>query len=318
MRIVVLDGYTLNPGDLSWEELEKRGDVIIYDRTKPDDVCERIKDADIILVNKVPLTRETILKCNAKYIGVLATGYNVIDIIAAREKGICVTNIPTYGTNSVAQMAFAHVLNIFNQVGLHSKSVEEGEWERCSDWCYWKTPLSELYDKTIGIIGYGRIGQAVGNISQAFGMKVLAYDQNKIYELESETLKYVDLDELLAKSDIISVHCPLFENTYGIINKENINKMKDGVVIINNSRGELIVEKDLADALNSGKVYAAGLDVVSKEPIKAENPLLNAKNVYITPHISWATREARERLMDIAISNIDSFAMGNPVNVVNN
>ncbi|MDK2934569.1 MAG: glycerate dehydrogenase, partial [Clostridiales bacterium] len=283
MKIVVLDGYTLNPGDLSWERLEKLGEVTVYDRTPVDKILERIGDAEVVYTNKTPLTRETFEKApNIKFVGVLATGYNVVDVEAAKEKGIPVTNIPTYGTTAVAQMAFALLLEVCHHVWAHNEAVKRGDWTNNPDWCFWNYPLIELAGKTMGIIGYGRIGQATGKIAQAFGMNVLAFDEYQNKDLESETMKYVDLDELLAKSDVISLHCPLFPSTEGIINKDTIAKMKDGVIIINTSRGPLIVEKDLAEALNSGKVYAAGLDVVSTEPIKMDNPLLTAKNTILT------------------------------------
>ncbi len=323
MKIVVLDGYTLNPGDLSWAGLEELGDLTVYDRTVFDRsndnlIIERIGDAQIVFTNKTPLPREVLRKApNVKYIGVLATGYNIVDIEAAKELGITVTNIPTYGTDSVAQMVFAHLLEICHHVAAHSDAVKNGEWTNNVDWCFWKYPLIELAGKTMGIIGYGRIGQAVGRVAQAFGMKVLANDKYPNKDLESDTLKYVELDELLANSDVISLHCPLFEENKGMINKDSIAKMKDGVIIINTSRGPLIVEDDLAEALNSGKVYAAGLDVVSTEPIKADNPLLKAKNIFLTPHIAWAPKESRQRLMDIAVNNLKQFLEGSPVNVVN-
>ena len=317
MKIVVLDGYTLNPGDLSWDGLKDLGDVEIYNRTPEDKTAERVKDADAILLNKVKFGRKEIDACSAKYIGVLATGYNVVDIEYAKEKGIVVSNIPTYGTYSVAQMEFAHILNITNHVALHSSSVKNGNWQHNADWCYWEAPLTELYGKTMGIIGYGKIGQASGKIAQAMGMKVLAYDAFKKPELENENMKYAELDELLANSDIVSLHCPLFDNTRGIINKENINKMKENAIIVNTSRGELVVEQDLADALNSGRIAAAGVDVVSKEPISGDNPLLTAKNIYITPHISWASIESRGRLLNMAVDNLKKFLDGNPANVVN-
>ena len=317
MKIVVLDGYTLNPGDLSWEDLKKLGDLTVYDRTPNDKIIERIGNAEIVFTNKVPITREVLEKTNIKYIGVLATGYDVVDINAAKEKGIPVTNIPTYGTASVAQMVFAHILEICHHVAAHSEAVKAGEWTNNPDWCFWKYPLIELADKNMGVIGYGRIGQAVGKIAQAFGMKVLAHDKYQNKDLESETMKYVDLDELLKNSDVISLHCPLTEENKGIINKSTIAKMKDSVIIINTARGQLIVEEDLAEALNQGKVYAAGLDVVSKEPIKEDNPLLKAKNIFITPHIAWAPKESRQRLMDIAVENLRAFLEGRPVNVVN-
>ena len=252
-----------------------------------------------------------------KYVGVLATGYNVVDVAAAKEYGVKVTNIPTYGTASVAQYTFALLLELCHHVGEHSEAVRRGEWNRCPDFCFWNYPLVELDGKTMGIIGFGRIGRAVAQIAQAMGMRVIAYDSYQDKSLESKTLKYGDLDELLRQSDVISLHCPLFESTKGIINKDTIAKMKDGVMLINTSRGPLIVEEDLARALNSGKVAGAAVDVVSTEPITADNPLLKAKNCIITPHIAWAPKESRERLMNIAVENLASFLKGEPVNVVN-
>lgn len=323
MKIVILDGYTLNPGDLSWESLEKIGNLKVYDRTsyqlnRQDKVVERVGDAEIVFTNKTPITREAMDKIpNLKYIGVLATGYNIVDTDAAKEKGIVVTNIPTYGTAAVSQMAFALLLEMCHHVGHHSEEVRKGAWTNNKDWCFWDYPLIELAGKYMGVIGFGRIGQEVGKIAQAFGMKVLAYDNYPNMSLESSTLEYVTLEELLSQSDVISLHCPLFESTKGIINKSTITKMKDGVMIINNSRGPLIVEKDLAEALNSGKVAGAAVDVVSEEPIKTNNPLLTAKNCIITPHISWAPKESRKRLMDIAVDNLEKYLSGNPINIVN-
>ena len=312
IKIVVLDGYTENPGDLSWGALEALGELKVYDRTPADKIVERIGDADAIFTNKTPLSKETFAACpGIKFVGVLATGYNVVDVVAAKEKGVLVANIPTYGTAAVAQMAFALLLEICHHAGAHSDSVFAGDWTNNIDWCYWNYPLIELADKTMGIIGYGRIGKSVGAIAKAFGMKVVAYDA---FVKEEES---VSLDELFAQSDVISLHCPLFAETEGIINSANIAKMKDGVIILNNSRGPLIVEQDLTDALNSGKVFAAGLDVVSTEPINADNPLLKAKNCIITPHISWAPKESRQRLMDIAVDNLKQYLAGNPINIVN-
>ena len=318
MQIVVLDGYTLNPGDLSWEELKKLGETRVYDRTPEDKIIERVGDAEIIYTNKTPLRKEILEKLpNVKFIGLLATGYNVVDVDSAKKLNIKVTNVPTYGTHSVAQMVFAHLMAICHHVQAHSDAVKDGEWANNADWSFWNYPLIELAGKTMGIIGYGRIGEAVGRIAQAFAMKVLAFDNNPKKELESETMKYVNLDELLASSDVITLHCPLFESTKGIINKDSIAKMKDGVIIINTSRGPLIVEEDLVEALESGKVYAAGVDVVSVEPILEDNPLLKGKNIFITPHISWAPKESRKRLMDVAVDNLKQFLDGKPVNVVN-
>lgn len=321
MKIVVLDGYALNPGDLSWEQMEKLGELVVYDRTSLTDeneIMERIGDAEVVITNKTPVSKNVMNSCtNIKYIGVLATGYNIVDYVSAKEKNIAVTNIPTYGTAAVGQFAIAMLLEICHHISHHSNAVHEGRWETNKDWCFWDYPLIELDGKNMGIIGYGRIGQATGRIAQALGMTVLAYDEFKNPDLVSDTCKYVELDELFAKADVITLHCPLFPQTEGIVNKENISKMKDGVIILNNSRGPLIVEEDLAEALNCGKVYAAGLDVVSTEPIKGDNPLLKAKNCFITPHISWAPKESRSRLMDIAVENLKSFKEGIPVNVVN-
>lgn len=316
MKIVVLDGYTLNPGDISWEGLEKIGELKVYDRTDKDKVIERIGDAEIVFTNKVQITKEILDRTNIKYIGVLATGYNVVDLSVAKEKRISVTNIPTYGTDTVAQMVFAHILNICHHVAEHNTAVKEGQWTNSLDFCFWNYPQIELVDKTIGIIGYGRIGRATGRIAEAFGMKVLAYANHENKEFESETMKYASMEELLKKSDVISLHCPLSEKTKGIINKNTIAKMKDGVIIINTSRGPLINEEDLAEALINGKVYAAGIDVVSTEPIKEDNPLLKCKNAFITPHIAWASKEARQRLMNIATNNLIAFLKEEPVNLV--
>ena len=320
MKIVVLDGYTENPGDLSWDRLKDLGDVRIYDRTSYEEspvIAERIGDADIVITNKTPISRETIDKCpNIKMIAFLATGYNAADYEYAKQKGIPVVNVPTYGTQIVGQYAVGLLLEICAHYGHHDETVKAGKWTDCEDWCYWDYPMIELYGKTAGIIGLGKIGRQTAKILNAMSMKVLAYDsfQNE----EGKALaEYVGLDELFAKSDVIFLHCPLFPSTEGIINKDNIAKMKDGVILINNSRGQLVVEQDLADALNSGKVYAAGLDVVSTEPIKADNPLLKAKNTIITPHISWAAQAARQRIMDITINNVKAFIEGKPINVVN-
>lgn len=321
MKIVVLDGYTLNPGDLSWASLEAMGETVIYDRTSLTDhreIIQRIGDADAVLTNKTPLPKEVLEFCSSvKYIGVLATGYNVVDVDYAKKKGIIVTNIPTYGTAAVGQFAIGLLLEICHHIGHHSQAVHDGRWENNPDWCFWDYPLVELAGKTMGIIGFGRIGRSTGQIAQALGMNLLVYDAFKNTALESETCRYAELDEVFSNSDVIVLHCPLFPETEGIINKENIEKMKDGVILINNSRGPLIREQDLADALNSGKVAAAGLDVVSAEPVRGDNPLLKAKNCILTPHISWAPKESRKRLMDIAVENLIRFQHGTPVNVVN-
>jgi len=317
MNIVILDGYTENPGDLSWQGFMALGKLTVYDRTPMDKIIQRIGTADAVIVNKTPVNRTTLDACpSIKYIGVLATGYNIVDVKACAERNIIVTNIPTYGTNAVSQMAIALLLELCHHVGAHSDSVHAGEWASCADWCYWKYPLVELAGKTMGIIGFGRIGQVTGSIAQALGMKVLAFDEYRNAALESDTCKYTNLDDLLSRSDVIALHCPLFPSTHGIICKSNISKMKDGVFIINNSRGPLVVEQDLYEALESGKVGGAAVDVVSSEPIKADNILLKAKNCIITPHISWAPKESRQRLMDIAENNLKSFIAGTPENTV--
>ena len=320
MKIVVLDGYTENPGDLSWEELGKLGELTVYDRTSLTDEAEtiaRIGDAEIVFTNKTPITRKVLDACpGIRFISLLATGYNCVDYVCAREKGIPVANVPTYGTASVGQFAIALLLEICHHIGHHDASVHAGNWERCADWCYWDYPLIELAGKTIGIIGFGRIGQTTGRIARAMGMEVLAYDSHPS-DAGRAIAEYVDLDALLARSDVVALHCPLFPETEGIINRETIAKMKDGAILLNNSRGPLVVEQDLADALNAGKLAAAGLDVVSTEPIRGDNPLLKAKNCIITPHISWAPKESRQRIMDCAVSNVKAFLAGSPVNVVN-
>ena len=320
MKIVVLDGYTENPGDLSWEELGKLGELTVYDRTSLTDEAEaiaRIGDAEIVFTNKTPITRKVLDACpGIRFISLLATGYNCVDYAYAREKGIPVANVPTYGTASVGQFAIALLLEICHHIGHHDASVHAGNWERCADWCYWDYPLIELAGKAMGIIGFGRIGQTTGRIARAMGMEVLAYDSHPS-DAGRAIAEYVDLDALLSRSDVVALHCPLFPETEGIINRETIAKMKDGAILLNNSRGPLVVEQDLADALNAGKLAAAGLDVVSTEPIRGDNPLLKAKNCIITPHISWAPKESRQRIMDCAVSNVKAFLAGSPVNVVN-
>ena len=320
MKIVVLDGYTENPGDLSWDGLSALGDVTVYDRTSYQEsplIAERIADAEIVVMNKTPISKATIDACpNLKLIAVLATGYNVVDCGYAREKGIVVCNVPTYGTASVSQFSIALLLEICHHIGHHSESVHAGNWANNADWCYWDYPLIELEGKTIGIIGFGRIGQSEGHIAKALGMHVLAYD---LYPNESgkAIADYVDLDTLLARSDVITLHCNLTEENTGMIDKHAIAKMKDGVILINNARGQLIVEQDVADALNAGKIAAAGLDVVYTEPIRDDNPLLTAKNCIITPHISWGPKESRQRIMDCTVANVRAFIHGTPENVVN-
>lgn len=320
MKIVVLDGYAENPGDLSWAPLEALGEVTVYDRTSLADEGEtiaRLSGAEIAVTNKTPITRRVIDACpRLRYITMLATGYNVVDAAYARAKGIPLSNIPAYGTAAVGQFAIALLLEICHHAAHHSGTVHAGKWAACADWCYWDYPLIELDGKTMGIIGFGRIGQQTGRIARALGMRVLACG-SRPSDSGRAIADYVELDALLAASDVIALHCPLFPETEGIINRETIRKMKDGVILLNNSRGPLVVEQDLADALNSGKVYAAGLDVVSTEPIREDNPLLTAKNCIITPHISWAPRESRQRIMDTAAQNIKAYLDGAPINVVN-
>ena len=319
MKIVVLDGYTENPGDLSWERLGAFGELTVYDRTPYDDaeISRRIGDAEIVLTNKCPVRRAVMDACpGIRYISVLATGYNIVDVDCSREKGIPVSNIPTYGTAAVGQFAIALLLEICHHVAHHAEAVRQGRWESNPDWCFWDYPLIELAGKTMGIIGFGRIGQTTGRIAQAMGMTILATGSRES-EAGRAIADYVTLDELLRRADVVVLHCPLFPSTQGIINRETIAKMKDGVILINNSRGPLIVEQDLADALNSGKVYAAGLDVVSTEPIRGDNPLLSAKNCFITPHISWAPKESRRRIMACTEENIRAFLAGAPINLVN-
>ena len=317
MKIVILDGYAENPGDLSWEGFKKLGELTVYDRTSADKIISRISDADAVITNKTPISSEAIASSkNLKYIGVLATGYNVVDVDAAKQREIPICNIPTYGTAAVGQFAIAMLLEICHHVAHHDKAVHEGRWSDCPDWCFWDYPLIELAGKTMGIIGFGRIGQTTGKIAKALGMQVIAYDEYP-NDTGLELGEYVSLETLLGNSDVIALHCPLFSSIKGMINKASISKMKDGVILLNNSRGPLIVEEDLAEALNSGKVFAAGLDVVSTEPIQKDNPLLRAKNCIITPHISWAPKESRQRLMDIAVQNLTSFIAGNTENCVN-
>ena len=319
MKIVILDGYTENPGDLSWDGLRAFGEVTVYDRTPYEtaEIIRRIGDAEIVITNKTPLCREVLDACPAiRFIAVLATGYNVVDVKAAREKGIPVSNVPAYGTASVAQYAIALLLEITSRVAHHSEAVHAGRWEHAQDWTFWDYPLIELAGKTMGIVGFGRIGQTTGRIAKALGMTVLASGSRET-EAGRAIAEYVDLDTLYARSDVIALHCPLFPETKDMINRESIAKMKDGVILINNSRGGLIVEQDLADALNSGKVLAAGVDVVSTEPIRGDNPLLTAKNCFITPHISWAPKEARQRILDCTEENLRGFLADSPVNVVN-
>ena len=319
MKIVLLDGEALNPGDLSWAPLEELGELTVYPRgtTDPEEVIRRIGDAEIVLCNKTPIPRVVFERCpNMRLLCVIATGYNVVDTQAAKDHGIPVCNVPAYGTEMVAQFAIGLLLEICHHVQLHNEAVHAGEWERCPNFCFWKTPIIELSGETMGIIGFGRIGQAVGRIARALGMTVLATGSRKCPEGEAIGA-YVDLDTLLRESDVISLHCPLFPETEKLINRDTIARMKDGAILIINSRGGLIDEQDVADALNGGKLRYAAVDVVTVEPIVGSNPLLTAKNCIITPHMSWAATEARARIVDITAGNIRAFLEGKPRNVVN-
>ena len=320
MKIVVLDGYTLNPGDLSWEGLEALGSLTVYDRTPYDSekIVEAIGDATIVFTNKTPLPKEVLEKVPAvKYIGVLATGFNIVDIEAAKSLGMIVTNVPTYGTAGVAQMTMALLLEMCHHVGEHNRAVKDGQWTNSKDFCFWNYPLVALEGKTMGIIGYGSIGRATAKLAEAFGMKILTAGSRKRPELETENVKQVEMDELLRESDVISLHCPLMPETKGLINTANISKMKDGVMLINTSRGPLIVEEDLKTALDSGKIAFAAVDVASQEPINADSPLLQAENCIITPHIAWAPLDSRINLMNTAVENLEAFLNDSPQNVVN-
>jgi glycerate dehydrogenase len=317
MKIVVLDGYTLNPGDLTWEGLEALGDTTVYDRTPAGQVVERAQDADVVLVNKVLMTREVQAQLpELEYIGVLATGYNIVDTEAARERGIVVTNIPTYGTQSVAQMVFAHLLNLTQHVAHHSDTVKAGRWSNSVDWSYWDFPMIELHGLTMGVFGYGRIGRNTAAIAKAFGMQVIAFDEY-VHDSGDPNVRMVDLDTLFKESDALSFHCPLTPETEGVCNAARLATMKPTAFVINTSRGPVINNADLADALNRGVIAGAGLDVLDIEPPTMDNPLLTAKNAYITPHISWATKSARARLMGTAVANVKAFAEGRSENVVN-
>lgn len=316
MKIVVLDGYAANPGDLRWDELQSMGECVIYDRTAPAEVLERSSDAEILLTNKTVLTAEHMAALpELKYIGVLATGYNIVDVDAAKERGIVVTNIPAYSTDSVAQMVFAHILNITQQVQHHSEEVRKGRWSSSKDFCFWDTPLIELRGKKIGIVGLGHTGFTTARIAIGFGMQVCAYTSKTNFQLPPEVRK-MELDELFRECDIISLHCPLTDSTRELVNAERLKMMKHTAILINTGRGPLINEQDLADALNNGEIYAAGLDVLSQEPPRADNPLLSARNCYITPHIAWASTAARERLMLIMLENIKAYLGGKTINNV--
>lgn len=318
MKIVILDSNALNPGDMSWDQIKAFGDVTTYPRTQgKDEIIARIGDSDIVLLNKVPIDAEILDACpSVKLICCLSTGYNVVDIHAARDRNIPVCNVPAYSTAAVSQFTFALLLELCHRIGHHDQTVHDGKWTACPDFCYWDTPQMELAGKTIGIIGFGRIGQAVGRIAKAMGMEVLAYSRSRRSEGE-KIAEYVDLETLLHSSDIISLHCPLFPETEKLINARAIEKMKDGAILLNTARGQVIDEAAVADALKTGKLRGAAMDVVSEEPIRADNPLLSAPNCIITPHMAWAPMETRQRILDITVENIRGFLSNNPINVVN-
>jgi len=317
MKIVVLDGYALNPGDLSWEHLQNFGELIVHDRTPQEQILKRASGADVLLTNKTPVREELINQLpQLKFIGVLATGYNIVDVVAATKKRIIVSNIPDYGSYSVAQLTFALLLELCHHVQRHSDSVMEGAWSSSPDWCYWKFPLIELSGKTIGIVGFGSIGQKVGDMASAFGMNILAASRSQVDQRQRKNFRWATIPELLEQSDVVSIHCPLTPETKGLINSKSLRSMKAGAFLLNTSRGPIIVDEDLADALNRGVIAGAGIDVLSVEPPQQNNPLFKAKNCIITPHIAWATKEARTRLMEMAIKNLEAFVKGVPVNVV--
>ena len=317
MKIVILDGYALNPGDLSYDRLQQFGELKVYDRTAPEQVIERAKDADVLLTNKVVLGEKEINQLpKLRYIGVQATGYNVVDVEAARKHGIMVTNIPAYSTASVAQMVMAHLLNITQSVEYYARENRAGRWAKNPDFCYWDNPLIELAGKQMGIVGFGRTGSAVARLASAFGMKVAAYT-SKPQEALPEGVEKLSLDELFASSDVVSLHCPLVPATQHLVNAERLALMKPTAILINTARGPIVDEQALADALNNGTLYAAGIDVLCEEPPRTESPLLTARNSFVTPHIAWATLEARSRLLDICEANLRAFIEGHPQNVVN-
>lgn len=314
MKIVILDGYTLNPGDLDWSIFDNMGEVICYERTSPEDILARLKDADIIYTNKTPLNKEILENCpNLKFIGVLATGYDVVDLVTAKKQKIAVCNVPGYGTQTVSQYAIALLLEVCHHIGYHNKQVKNKEWSKNKDWCFWDYPMIELAGKTMGIIGFGNIGKATANIASALGMNIVYYDE---YASAVKGSTSLSLDDLLSTSDVIVLHCPLTETTNGLINKETLAKMKDSAILINNARGKLINEYDLAIALQKGQLYAAALDVTYEEPIADDNPLLKCENCLITPHISWATKEARSRIMETSLTNLQDFLEGKAINRV--
>jgi len=318
MKIVILDGFTLNPGDLSWDGLKQFGELVVYDRTPADKVVERALDADILFTNKTPIGVDAINQLsNLTFIGVLATGYNIVDIEAAKSKNIIVANVPGYGTNSVVQLNFALLLELCLHVQRHSDAVMDGRWASSKDFCFWDFPLMELSGKTMGIIGFGSIGQQVADVATAFGMNIIGGSRTITDQSHRKNFRWTDIPTLLKESDVVSIHCPLFPETKGLINKENLGLMKSTAFLLNTSRGPIVVDQDLADALNNNVIAGAGIDVLSVEPPSADNPLFKAKNCIITPHIAWATKEARVRLMDATVQNLDAFIKGNPINVVN-
>ncbi len=318
MKIVILDGYTLNPGDLNWDGLKKFGDIVIYDRTPADKVVERALGAEVVFTNKTPIGADVLNELpDLKFIGVLATGYNVINTEVAKAKGVIVSNVPGYGTASVVQMTFALLLELCLHVQRHSDSVMEGKWAQSADWCFWDYPLVELAGKTMGIIGFGRIGQQVGDVATALGMNIIASGSTQSKQSHRKSFKWADLPELLEECDVVSIHCPLLPETKGLINKESLQLMKRSAFLLNTSRGPIVVDEDIADALNNDVIAGAGIDVLSVEPPPKNNPLFSAKNCIITPHIAWATKEARQRLMDITVNNLTAFINGSAVNVVN-
>ncbi len=318
MKIVILDGHALNPDDLGWDAFRSLGELEVFDRTAENEIVARAREAEVVLTVRTPLTADTLKQLKRlRYIGEMFSGYDEIDLKAAREHNVIVTNVPTYGTASVAQLVFALLLELCHHVGLHSEATRAGEWSRSADFSFWKTPLVELQGKTMGIVGFGRIGREVGKIAVAIGMRVIAEDAARTDAPDWPDFRWCELDELLAAADVVSLHCPLLPQTRGIINAAALSKMKPSAFLINTSRGPLIVERDLADALNHGRVAGAAVDVLSAEPPPLDNPLLHAKNCVVTPHIAWATREARTRLIELAVANLSAFLDGRPINVVN-
>jgi glycerate dehydrogenase len=319
MKIVVIEGYSLNPGDLSWDGLEALGELTVYDRSRQDQIVERCKDAEMVFTNKEPIGRDIMAQLpKLKFIGVLATGYNCVDVAAAKELGIVVSNVPGYGTTSVVQLTFALLLELTLHVQDHSNAVKNGDWSKSPDFCFWNFPLIELAGKTMGIIGFGDIGKKVADVASAFGMKIIANSRTRTDQTHHTNFRWASVEELLAESDVVSLHCPLTPETNGLINWGNLMRMKSSAFLINTSRGPLVIDQDLADALNDGVIAGAGIDVLSKEPPPTDNPLFSAKNCIITPHIAWATKEARIRLMDIVVTNARAYIDGKLVNVVSN